>query len=316
MFPALRQHWPEYLIEAWALGMFMISAVLFTALLEHPSSPVHQFIPAAFARRALIGLAMGLTAVALIYSPWGQRSGAHMNPATTLTFLRLGKVMPWDAAFYILAQFVGGVCGVLLSKLLLGAIITHPSVSYVTTVPGPAGVGIAFMAEAAIACGMMFMVLFATNTPKLARFTGLFASALVFLYITFEAPLSGMSINPARTFASALPSGIWTSGWIYFTAPVLGMLLAAQFFLLFNNTSPRACPKLHHGNQQRCIFCGHCGDANIPVPPRSRITSAPILPSEPRQAAAPFHRASTRSMSAATASRADCRSPLRMSNSS
>ena len=185
-----------------------------------------------------------------------------MNPATTLTFLRLGKVMPWDAACYIAAQFIGGVGGVLLSKLLLGSIIAHPSVNYVTTVPGPAGVSIAFLAEAAIACGMMLMVLFVSNTPKLARFTGLFAGLLVFLYITFEAPLSGMGINPARTFASALPSEIWTSGWLYFTAPVLGMLLAAQLYRSFHNSEHIACPKLHHGAAQRCIFCGHPGAQN------------------------------------------------------
>src|ERR1041384_8625832 len=226
----LRQHWPEYLIEAWALGTFMVSAALFTALFEYPDSPVHQCIPNGTVRRAFIGFAMGLTAIALIYSPWGQQSGAHMNPATTLTFLRLGKIMPWDAAFYIAAQFVGGVCGVLFSKLLLGQIIAHPSVSYVTTVPGPAGAGIAFTAEAAIACGMMLMVLYATNTPKLARYTGLFAGILVTLYITFEAPLSGMSINPARTVASALPRGIWTASWLYFAAPILGMLLAAELY--------------------------------------------------------------------------------------
>jgi len=106
-----------------------------------------------------------------------------------------------------------------------------------------------------IACGMMLMVLSITNTPSLVRFTGLFAGLLVFLYITFEAPLSGMSINPARTLASALPSGIWQSGWIYFTAPVLGMLLASQLFLQFNH-SARACPKLQHGMRQPCIFCG------------------------------------------------------------
>jgi aquaporin Z len=246
-------------MEAAALGMFMISAALFTALLEYPGSPVHQLIPNSTARRALIGLAMGLTAIALIYSPWGQRSGAHMNPATTLTFLRLGKVMPWDAAFYMGAQFVGGVCGVHFSELLLGSIIAHPSVSYVTTVPGSAGVGVAFIAETAIACGMMLMVLFVTNTPSIARYTGLFAGALVFLYITIEAPLSGMSINPARTVASAVPSGVWTAGWIYFTAPVLGMLLAAQVYRGVSDSSPRACPKLHHGTKQRCIFCGQPG---------------------------------------------------------
>ena len=106
---------------------------------------------------------------------------------------------------------------------------------------------------------MMLMVLIVTNTAKVARFAGLFAGTLVFLYITFEAPLSGMSINPARTVASAVPSGIWTGGWIYFTAPVLGMLLAAQVYGLISGSSPRACPKLHHGTKQRCIFCRHPG---------------------------------------------------------
>lgn len=254
-----RQHWPEYLIEAWALGTFMISAVVFTALLEYPGSSVHQAIPNGFVRRAIIGLAMGCTAIALVYSPWGQQSGAHMNPATTLTFLRLGKIKPLDATFYIAAQFLGGTGGVLLSKVLLGQVISHPSINYVATLPGPQGVSTAFIAEATIACGMMLMVLFATNTPKLARFTGLFAGSLVFLYITFEAPLSGMSINPARTTASALPSGIWTGGWIYFIAPVLGMLVAAQIYRAANHSSQLACPKLHHGRTQRCIFCGNPG---------------------------------------------------------
>jgi len=259
MFSTLRQHWPEYLIEAWALGVFMISAVLFTALIEHPGSPAHQLIPNGFARRTLIGLAMGLTAIALIYSPWGQRSGAHMNPAVTLTFLRLGKIAPWDAAFYIAAQFLGGLSGVLLSKLILQGVISHPSVNYVTTVPGPAGVGVAFVVEALMAGGMMLMVLFVTNSPRLARFTGLFAGALVFLYITVEAPLSGMSINPARTFASAISSGIWTSGWIYFVAPVLGMLLAAHLYGTINSPEALVCPKFYHGTKQRCIFCGQSG---------------------------------------------------------
>lgn len=263
MIPALRQHWPEYLIEAAALGAFMVSAVLFTALFEYPGSPVHQFILNGTARRALIGLAMGLTAIGLIYSPWGQQSGAHMNPATTLTFLRLGKIKAWDAAFYMAAQIIGGVVGVLFSKVVLGGIIAHPSVSYVATVPGNAGIGVAFTAELFIACGMMLMVLFVSNTPKLAGFTGLFAGTLVFLYITFEAPLSGMSINPARTLASALPSGIWTSLWIYFTAPLLGMFLAAEIYHAVKGLDHLACPKLQHGTKQRCIFCGHPGKVGV-----------------------------------------------------
>ena len=93
---------------------------------------------------------------------------------------------------------------------------------------------------------------------------------LVFFYITFEAPLSGMSINPARTVASAVPSGIWTSGWIYFAAPVIGMLVAAQVYRGVSNLSPITCPKLYHGMKQRCIFCGHQGDTKASTAPSVR----------------------------------------------
>jgi aquaporin Z len=253
---ALLKHWPEYLIEAALLGLFMVSAMLLTAWLEHPDSPAHQAIGNADLRRALIGMAMGLTAVALIYSPWGRRSGAHMNPATTLTFLRLGKVQRWDAAFYIAAQFAGGASGALVTKWILRDTVAHPSVNYVATVPGASGAAVAFVAETTIACGMMLMVLHATNTPRLARFTGCFAGILVALYITLEAPLSGMSMNPARTFASALVGNIWTGGWIYFTAPLLGMLAAVEVYRVTHGLARIGCAKLQHSRAHRCIFCG------------------------------------------------------------
>lgn len=256
---ALRQHWPEYLCESACLGLFMISAGGFTALLEHPGSPVHNAIPSAFARLALNGLAMGLTAIALIYSPLGARSGAHMNPAVTWTFFRLGKVQPWDALFYPIFQTLGGIAGVLLMRFVLGKIFTEAPVNYVVTVPGKAGATTAFLAEIVIACGMMLLVLFMTNTPKLARFTGFCGGTLVFLYITFEAPLSGMSINPARTIASALPSGVWTAGWVYFIAPVGGMLLAVEIYRVLKNGAQVACAKWNHDPRQPCIFCGHPG---------------------------------------------------------
>ena len=113
-----RQHWPEYLMEGAGLGLFMISAAAITSLLEYPGSPFRQAFPDPVVRRILIGLAMGLTAIGIIYSPWGKRSGAHLNPSVTLTFLRLGKIQPTDAAFYILAQFVGGWIGLVLAASL------------------------------------------------------------------------------------------------------------------------------------------------------------------------------------------------------
>jgi aquaporin Z len=123
-------------------------------------------------------------------------------------------------------------------------------------VPGPDGPDTAFAAETLISFGLMLAVLTVSNTPRLARFTGLFAGALVATYITLEAPLSGMSMNPARTVASALPAHVWTDIWIYFTAPVLGMLAAAEVFVRVRRARDLACPKLHHDNHTRCIFCG------------------------------------------------------------
>jgi aquaporin Z len=251
------KHWPEYLIEGALLGLFMLSACFFTALLEYPGSPAASLGLSGFTRRALIGAAMGFTAIVLIYSPWGKRSGAHMNPAVTITFFRLGKIAKRDAAFYMIFQFVGGAASVLLAAAAFRRVLADPSVQYVVTVPGRAGVGIAFIAEFVISCLLMFVILWATNTRRVARFTGLFAGLLVALYITFEAPLSGMSINPARTFASAVAALDWAAIWIYFVAPPIGMLLAADIYVRWRGMERVGCAKLHHQNHHCCIFCEH-----------------------------------------------------------
>jgi len=251
---SLRAHWPEYLIEAAGLAFFMISACSFSVLLFHPSSPIAQSINNQLLRRVLMGVAMGSTATLIIFSPLGKRSGAHINPSVTLTFLRLGKVQPGDAAFYTLFQFIGAVSGVLIAAGLMGDKLAHQSVNYATTVPGPAGWPYAFVAEVLISFLLMSVILFASNSKPLSRWTGLFAGFLVATYITFESPISGMSMNPARTLGSAAVAHIWTALGIYFTAPPLGMLLAAELYQRVKGRRSVACAKLHHHNNQRCIF--------------------------------------------------------------
>ena len=254
---ALTSHWPEYLMEAAGLGLFMVSACLFVVLLEHPASPLRLALHDDGLRRALVGVAMGATAVAIIYSPWGKQSGAHLNPAVTLTFLSLGRIAPWDAAFYVLAQFAGAVAGMGVAALLLGVpLLAHPAVNFVATLPGAAGTGIAFAAEFAISAGLMALVLAFSNTRRINRYTGLAAGALIALYIAVEAPLSGMSMNPARSFGSALWAQMGQALWIYFTAPPLGMLLAAAIYRASRGAGAVLCCKLHHDNDKRCIF--HC----------------------------------------------------------
>ena len=254
MIETLEAHWPEYAIEAFCLGTFMISAAVFATLIYHPGYPVARAIADPLGRSALMGLVMASTAVALIFSPWGKRSGAHMNPATTLTFYRLGKVAPWDAVFYIAAQFAGGIAGTYVAFLILGHAIADPAVDWVVTVPGPQGAWVAFFAEVAIAYALMATVLTVSNVKRLAPWTGVFAGALVALYITFEAPVSGMSMNPARTLGSAVWAGRYDALWIYFTAPVLGMLLAAETFLRAGRARVAHCAKYRHDDTQRCIF--------------------------------------------------------------
>jgi aquaporin Z len=241
-------------MEAGCLGMFMLSACAFTVLLEHPESPVHQAIESVLLRRFLIGLAMGATLLAIVHSRWGKRSGAHMNPGFTLAYWSIGKIDWRDTVFYVTAQFAGGIAGVWLADLLIGFPLRHTAVNYAVTQPGPDGPVRAFLAELLISSVLMTAVLLVSNDARFSRLTPFVAASLVALYITFEAPLSGMSMNPARTFGSAFGAGSYSSLWIYFTAPPLAMLASAQLYRFFRGARAVFCAKLHHNNHERCIF--------------------------------------------------------------
>jgi aquaporin Z len=244
-------------MEAGELSLYMFSACAFATLLQHPASPVRHLITGDVSRRLLMGLAMGATVIAIILSPWGKQSGAHFNPAVTFTFYRLGKLELCDALFYATAQFLGAISGVVIATHLLRGAPGHDAIRYAVTVPGVYGNAIAFVAELTISFILMTTVLFVSNRKTLAGYTPYFAGALVATYIAFEAPLSGMSLNPARTFGSAFQASYWHALWIYFIAPPLGMLGAAELFLRVRGGVAPRCAKLHHANNKPCIF--HCG---------------------------------------------------------
>lgn len=200
---------------------------------------------------------MGAVSIALVYSPWGRRSGAHANSAITFTYWRLGKIKTLDALSYVIAQLIGGVSGVALVSVLMGGLFRLPPVMYVATQPGPKGVWWAFTAEFLISFLLMSTILSVTNRPALAKYTGFFLGFLVASFLTFEAPLSGMSMNPARTLSSALPSWLWQGVWAYLAGPTGGMLMAAEVRKRLIRAPMRACAKLYHDEHTRCIFCGH-----------------------------------------------------------
>ncbi|MFY9624604.1 MAG: aquaporin [Rhodoplanes sp.] len=253
---ALRRHWPEYAIEGWALGMFMISASVATVLLYDPRSPTFGLIENEFWKRALMALAMAGTAAAIIYSPWGKRSGAHMNPAFTLSFWVMGKINTVDAVYYALFQFVGGLAGSLLSYVLTGGLLADPQANWAATVPGPQGVAAALFSELIIAFILMFVVAVMLNS-KFDQLIGIVAGGLIFLYVLYESPYSGFGMNPARSFSSALPADTWTAFWVYLIAPPTGMLTAVFVHsYVLGLPADFTQPKLNPNYVTRCIHSG------------------------------------------------------------
>jgi aquaporin Z len=248
----LKQHFREFACEAIGLGTFMVSACAFSVFLFHSNSFASAWKP--YLRFIVMGLAMGTTAIAIFISPLGRLSGAHINPAVTLTFLRLGKIKLNDAFFYIAFQFIGALIGVFFSWLVLRDALATPEVNFAITIPNHSGALISFFAEFIISFLMMLMVLVTTNHARLARFTPFVAGCFVATYIALVAPISGMSMNPARTFASALFANVWTDWWIYFTAPPMAMLLAAEIFLRLRGIENVFCAKFYHYGAARCIF--------------------------------------------------------------
>ncbi len=256
----LQRGWPHLLIEAGGAALILLAASFFATLFFHPSSVIAAALPSPAVQRVLMGVAMGATVAAFTYSPLGRRSGAHLNPAVTLAFLRLGRVPPATAAAYISVQVIGAVAGIGVASLILRGLLAHPEVHYVTTRPGPHGAVVATIAEAAISTTMMLVVLAAVGARRLMRYAGAFSASLVALFITLESPISGASLNPARSFGSALGASEWGALWVYLVGPPLGMLVAAELYRRRPGTaetvvgSPAHCAKLAHDDGP-CHFC-------------------------------------------------------------
>jgi aquaporin Z len=182
--------------------------------------------------------------------------GAH-EPKFTLSFWFMGKVKTVDAMYYGIFQTIGGVLGALTGYVLTAGLLADPEANWVVTVPGPEGVWAALFSELVIAFILMLVVAVMLGS-HFTQYTGWVAGFLIFLYVLYESPYSGFGMNPARSFASALPSGTWTAFWIYVVAPPLGMLGAVVLHSRVLGIEPRfSQPKLNPNNQTRCIHSGY-----------------------------------------------------------
>jgi len=232
---SFKKNWLHYLQEALGLAIFMSSACFFGGMLESKTSSWHAALPNAFTRVTIMGIMMGATALFIFYSPITAPSGSHINPAVTITFLRLGKMCKYDAIFYIIFQLLGGIFAVHIMAFLMGKTLTAPPVNYVATIPGQYGVLATAFTEFIIAFIMMSIVLFTSASQKLKKYTRMIAGCFVCIYVVIAGPISGFGMNPARTLASAIPSHIYTALWVYIVIPFAGMLLAAELFLQSQN---------------------------------------------------------------------------------
>jgi len=249
---AFLKNWKHYFQEALGLAIFMISACFFSAMLFSEKSSWYHTIHSGMIRNILMGVAMGATALLIFYSPWTSPSGAQINPAVTITFLRVDKMCRYDALFFIIFQIIGGTIAVYFMQLLMGSILTAAPVNSAVTVPGKTGIWGTLITELIIAFTTMSMVLFTSNHNKLKKYTRVFAGCLVCTWVIVAGPVSGFGMNPARSFASALPAGIWTAFWIYLIIPFAGMLLAAEFYLFVErNKVNNHYPKEKAASQKR-----------------------------------------------------------------
>ncbi len=173
-----------------------------------------------------VGLVFGLIIAAMIYAT-GHISGAHLNPAVTLAFVLARHFPIRRLAGYWLAQVIGAVTAALCLRLLFGN-VAHVG----ATLPaGSGGPWQAFWLEALLTGFQMFVIMaVATDTRAVGQAAALAIGAMVALEALFAGPISGASMNPARSFGPALVSGTWTALWVYLSAPFLGAAVAALLY--------------------------------------------------------------------------------------
>lgn len=232
MFVGFYQHFKLYLMEAFGLFLFMVSACFFDGMLEHPGSSWNTALPNAFTRLLVMGVAMGFTALFIFLSPLTAPSGAFINPAVTLIRWRLKEMKMSEVILYSIFQCLGGLAAVYIMAYFMGNLLTSAPVNFVVTVPGKSiDAWQAAVMETVISFIMASMVLFTSVHLRFKKYTSYLAAMLVAGFVIVSGPVSGFGMNPARTLASAVPADIYTAFWIYMLMPFAGMLGAAELFL-------------------------------------------------------------------------------------
>ncbi len=193
--------------------------------------------PGAAMVNAVSGGALGVTGIALAFAfvitgmiyALGHISGAHLNPAVTVAFWSAKRFPGSNVAPYVAAQCVGAVLASLLLRAVLGP-VGHLGATLPSVAP-PISVAAAFGIEFVLSFALMFVIMaVATDDRVPAGFAGLAVGLTVGFCALTMGPITGASMNPARSFGPALVGGEWRAQWIYWVAPVLAMITAARTY--------------------------------------------------------------------------------------
>ena len=249
----MRQQLSAYLSEFAGTAIMMAIGVAAIAMFWAPDSPLPR-IEIERLRLLATGLVFAGGATMVVYSPLGRTSGGHLNPAVTCAFWRLKRIGTRDAAVYVTAQTLGAIAGVAVAQFAAGDLAS--AVELGMTRPG---MGVSTLAacvfEVLIAFALMFLILTCLNRPRLAPRTGILAGLLVATLVTIEAPLTGTSLNPARSFAPALLMQHLDGVWIYIVAPTIGAVAAAMAWRgRLGARQSLICAKLYHAGASPCQF--------------------------------------------------------------
>lgn len=247
-------HWAEYTAElvGTLFNIFVgLSAVVFNF---GQGLPMEHLIPNHSIRLLITGLIYSGSGALFAISPLGKLSGAHINPSVTLAFWVHGKMHRQDVVGYIIAQFLGSILGAILLVLVWGKYAG--SVNNGMTLPG-AGYALwfVFLAEVFMTFLLVLSIFLFVSNHRLMRWTPFMTWLLVAAMVWLGAPISGTSLNSARSIGPALVTGLWRDQWLYCIAPPLGALLAVGMFrqLSTGKRDVLSC-KLFHVPHYRNIF--------------------------------------------------------------